>query len=65
MPDVFWLHFFASAGPSNDNLVLTARFPVPPGQILYLRFVIVRSSVLGCLPALQNGQGSVLKTCRS
>ena len=64
MPDVFWPHFFASAGSSSDNPVLTAHFPVPAGQILCLPFMIMRSLVLGCLPELQNGQGSVLKTCR-
>ena len=65
MPDVFWPHFFASAGSSSDNPVLTAHFPVPAGQILCLRFMIMRRLVLGCLSELQNGQGSALKTCRS
>jgi hypothetical protein len=64
VPDVFWPHFFASVGLSSDNPVLTAHFPVLAGQILCLPFMIMRSLVLGCLPELQNGQGSALKTCR-
>lgn len=62
--DVFWLHFSALAGSSNDNPVLTVHFPVPAGRILYSRFTILRRSIHGCLRALQNGEGSVLKTCR-
>jgi hypothetical protein len=27
--DVFWPHFFALAGSSSDNPVLTEHFPVP------------------------------------
>ena len=64
MPDVFWLRLFALAGSSSDNPVLTGHFPVLAGQILCLRFMIMRSLVLGCLRESQNGQGSALKTCR-
>ena len=53
------------AGSSSANPVLTEHFPVPAGRILCLPSMKMRRLVLGCLPKLQNRQGSIQKICRS
>ena len=65
MPDVCWPRFFASAGSSSVNPVLTVHSLVLAGQILCLRFMTMRRLAPGCLRELQNGRDSVLKTCKS